>query len=64
MTKIGIEITSRVLISTKLSTNRPFRMPARTPAEMPMMISQSTAMIASLIVVGYRMASSWATELP
>ncbi len=52
MTKIGMEMTSSVLISTRLSRNLPRLIPARTPAAIPMMISQSTAIRASLMVVG------------
>ncbi len=64
MTKTGMEITSSVLTVTRLSANFPRRMPASIPAEMPMTISMMIAIRASLIVVGQRMASSWATLLP
>ncbi len=53
-----------MLTVTRLSANFPRRIPARIPAEIPITISMMIAITASLIVVGNRMASSWATEFP
>ena len=51
MTKMGMEMTKSVLTRTRLSMNLPLRMPARTPAVMPMSVSQARAMRASLPVI-------------
>ncbi len=63
-TKTGIEITASVLISTKLSMNLPLFSPARTPALMPMTISNMTATAASFNVVGKAAATSEETCSP
>ncbi len=52
MTNVGIEITTIVETSTRLSRKPPFRMPVSTPAMMPMIDSKRIAMIASLAVTG------------
>ena len=64
ITKSGIEINSRVLTVTRLSMNLPRRMPASTPALMPITVSMNTAIRPSLSVVGQRVASSSTTLLP
>jgi Na+-transporting NADH:ubiquinone oxidoreductase subunit NqrD len=64
ITKTGIEMTSSVLTVTRLSANFPRLIPASIPAEIPITISTMIAITASLIVVGKRIASSWATEFP
>ena len=47
MTKIGMEMTTRVSSSTVVSTGRPRRSPVMTPAVMPMTISKTIATIVS-----------------
>ena len=64
MTKTGMEMTTRVLISTRLSRKPPRLMAVSTPARMPMTVSIRTAIPASLRVVGYRFFRSSATGIP
>ena len=52
ITNVGIEITTIVETSTRLSRKPPFRMPVSTPAKMPMIDSNRIAMMASLAVTG------------
>ena len=52
ITNTGMEMTMRVVTSTRLSRKPPLRTPARTPAAMPMINSNRIAMMVSLIVVG------------
>ena len=52
MTKTGVAITTSELTRIRLSANPPRRMPASTPALMPMTISKTMAINASFTVVG------------
>ena len=52
MTKTGVAMTMSELTKIRLSAKPPRRMPATTPAEMPMTISKMIAITASLTVVG------------
>ena len=52
MTKTGIEMTTMVETSTRLSRNPPFLIPVSTPARMPRIDSKRIAMMASFAVIG------------
>ena len=64
MTKVGMEMTTRVRISTVVSTGRPRRRPVTTPRVMPMTISKTIATMVSRMVMGKAVPISSVTFWP
>lgn len=64
VTKVGMEMTTRVRMSTVVSTGRPRRRPVTTPRLMPMTISKTIATTVSRIVMGKAVAISSVTFCP